>query len=420
MLTVNQYLAKKEISKEQFDSMTAEEIAKVYNEINENNVAYIKELEENGATAKELSEALAEINKEQAAKLEKVLLAVEKQGIAVAKLFKKDAPKGTTLKDILAENKNAISDIAKGMSTGEVVLKADTNLASIDSNTSAFVIPGIGQLGYKKLNASEIFPIIPITGDNINADVKYFDWDEDTIVRAAAMVAECAVFPESTAKWKQYNCPIRKIGDTIPVCEEFFEDEAMFAAELQMFLITNVDIKVDDQIVNGDNTGQNLKGLFVSSPAYVAPNAGISDASIYDLLVKVSEDITTDRGSKYSPDFALMNIADINRMKLKKDANENYILPPFVTRDGREVDGMTIIEDNHVTANSMIVGDRRYAKIYQRAGMTVSKGLVNAQFTEDQMTLKVRKRLVFIMREVDKTGFRKVTDIDAALIALAI
>jgi HK97 family phage major capsid protein len=133
----------------------------------------------------------------------------------------------------------------------------------------------------------------------------------------------------------------------------------------------------------------------------------------------VSEDITTNRGSKYVPNFALMNIADINQMKLKKDGNNNYVMPPFVSRDGENVSGMVIVEDNNVVANTMIVGDTRYGKMYQRAGLTVARGEINSQFVEDMMTLKVRKRLAFLVKTVDQTGFRKVTSISAALTTLA-
>ena len=42
----------------------------------------------------------------------------------------------------------------------------------------------------------------------------------------------------------------------------------MFAAELVMFLDTNVRIKRNDQIINGDGTGQNLKGIVASTNAF--------------------------------------------------------------------------------------------------------------------------------------------------------
>jgi hypothetical protein len=427
MKTIEQFLASKEIAKEAFDTMAAGEISKIYKELNEENVEAFKALQENGATAKDLSDAVNAMNKENADKIEKVLLAMEKgseaskaQGLAIAKLMKGGSSnEGATIKSILKENKEEIKNLALKITAGEIAIKADTVLPSIGSNDAAFVVPGIGQLGHKKLTASNIFPVIPVTGDNINSDVKYYDWDEATTVRAAATIAEGGTFPESTAKFMQYNLPIRKIGDTLPVSEEFFEDESMFAAELQMFLITNVDVLIDDQIINGLGTGTSLTGLVTSSPAYTPVASGITDASIYDLLVKVSEDITTNRGSKYVPNFALMNIADINQMKLKKDGNNNYVMPPFVSRDGENVSGMVIVEDNNVVANTMIVGDTRYGKMYQRAGLTVARGEINSQFVEDMMTLKVRKRLAFLVKTVDQTGFRKVTSISAALTTLA-
>ena len=68
----------------------------------------------------------------------------------------------------------------------------------------------------------------------------------------------------------------------------------------------------------------------------------------------------------------------------------------------------------------MVIGDRRIAKIYEMGGVVLSKGLSGTQFVEDEMTLKARKRMAFLIRAADKGGFLKVTSIDAALVALAI
>jgi len=80
---------------------------------------------------------------------------------------------------------------------------------------------------------------------------------------------------------------------------------------------------------------------------------------------------------------------------------------------------LNIVEDNHVVANTLYVGDSRFARIYEMGGVVISEGRVNAQFTEDMLTIKVRKRMAFLIREADKTGFRKVTSISAALVTLA-
>ena len=319
-----------------------------------------------------------------------------------------------TLVEEIKENKDALKNIAKG-GNAEVVLKADTLRASIATNPHVELVDGIGQLQRKKRSLYDLFRKIPVGAGNHNGTVAYVDWDEATTVKAAASVAEGVAFAESTAKFKGYTLALQKIGDSLPVSEEFFNDEVMAAAELEMFLDANVLDKVASQIVVGDNTGTNLKGLVSSAPAYTAAASGITDANIYDLIAKVTEDITSVGGAKYQPDFVAMNIADINKLKLKKDTTYNYV---FNFNDPR-IGALNIVEDNNVVANTLYLGDSRFARIYEMGGVVVSKGYNGTDFAEDMLTLKARKRLAFLVREADKTGFRKVASISAALTTLA-
>lgn len=319
-----------------------------------------------------------------------------------------------TIVDEIKENKETLKSIAKG-GNAEVVLKADTLRASIATNPHVEMLDGIGQLQRKKRSLYDLFRKIPVGAGNHNGTVAYVDWDEATTVKAAASVAEGVAFAESTAKFKGYTLALQKIGDSLPVSEEFFNDEVMAAAELEVFLDANVLDKVASQIVVGDNTGTNLKGLVSSAPAYTAAASGITDANIYDLIAKVSEDITSVGGAKYAPDFVALNIADINKLKLKKDNTNNYV---FNFNDPR-IGALNIVEDNNVPANTLYLGDSRFARIYEMGGVVVSKGYNGTDFAEDMLTLKARKRLAFLIRQADSTGFRKVASISAALTTLA-
>lgn len=343
---------------------------------------------------------------------------------AEVKALKEDPAKPgkkVSLKEELKASRDKIKAIAKGTSSEEVVIKALTLRSAITDNETAYDLPDIGQLATRKLSLYEIFPKINLGIGKHNGTIRYYDWDEDTIARAAAAVAEGAAFPESTAKWKKGSVILQKIGDTLPVTEEFLEDETLFAAELEMFLNINVALEMDRQLADGDGTGNTIIGLKASVDAYTLPVTGsVVNPSIYDLIVKLSEAITTTGGAKYAPDFVVMNIADINKMKLTKDANYNYVLPPFVDRNGNQVAGITVFESNIITADTLVIGDRRFARIYELGGITLTKGMINAQFTEDEMTLKARKRMAFLIRSADKGGFLKVTSITAALEALAI
>lgn len=374
----------------------------------------VKHKEEMTAEIKTAVDAVKEENKETLSKmqghLDKLDIKLQSKG---GKMEAKTA--ATEIK----EQKEELKNVLNRKSYTEVEIKAATNRAAVVGNAQAVELSDIGQLANRKLTMYDAFAKIPVSSSNHNGTIRYYDWDAATTVRAADMIAEGAAFPESTAKWATYSIDLKKVGDTLPVTEEFFEDEAMFAAELNQFLVTNVDIKVDDQLANGDGTGQNLTGLVNSVDAYVPVASGITDASIYDLVPKVKESITTNGGSKYMPNVMFMNIADINKYKLKKDANNNYVMPPFVSKDGSVIDGILVIESNIIAANSAVLGDNKFARIYEKPGVTLSQGTVDSQFTEDMTTLKIRRRLLFLIRNADKGAWKKVTSISAALTTLA-
>jgi HK97 family phage major capsid protein len=183
--------------------------------------------------------------------------------------------------------------------------------------------------------------------------------------------------------------------------------------------IANCAVVEDTQLLTGSGVGVNWNGLYTTAPTYTAVASGIADASIYDLIVKLSESITAGHGSKYAPNFAVMNIVDINRMKLKKDVNRQYIMPPFATEGGQVIDGLRIFENNGLTANTMVIGDSMYATKYEVEGYNLTFGHQGTQFGEDMISMKGRKRGNLLIREADKTGFRKVTSISNALATLA-
>lgn len=390
----------------EIDSMTPEDAQKYFEAKEANDLSVSKK-----ATEEAIEKAVKPLQEElKTVKDDNVELALKITGLETKGA--KETVK--TFTDEVKEKKEEILGLVKGTNQKEVVLKADTVRASITNSASQNKLNTIGQLGTKLRGLYDVFKKVNLGNGDDAGKVVYHDWDEATTVRAAAMIAEGAVFPESTAKFAKYSIELKKIGDTLPVSEEFGEDEASAAAELEMFVETNVESKVDEQIALGSGVGENLTGLVASVPAYVPVASAISDANIYDLVKKVRTDIVFARGSKYRPDFVAMNANVIDSLQLKKDANDNYIFP-----DKANIGSMVIVEDNNLADNTLVVGDSRYGSIFEKGGLTLSRVYVNAQPIEDMVTIKARKRMLFLVRTVDKTGFRKVTDVNAALVTLA-
>ena len=426
--TFKEWLKEKGIDESAYTSKTAEEMAQLQKDYMEYVSQEMKKASEKGVSKEDLTEATKGLVKEDAIKgfltkesdefkafETRIQEAEEKAAQAIEGVGKSkgDNPIESAAKEI-KENKDTLKMIANRTSNKEVVVKALTLRSSVATNTIGLDLPGIGQFG-RKIRAFYDFlskQLIPLPEDHAGI-IRYRDWDEATTVKAAAAIAEGAAFPESTAKFKGYTLPIEKIGDTLPVTEEFFEDEPTAAAELNMFLQSNVLDKVANDVVNGDGSSPNIKSIDSEATAFTAAASGIADPNIFDLAIKVQEAIETNAGTKYNVDFVLMNIADVNKLVLKKDANNNYIF-------GRQLEELpfTIVIDNHVTANTMYVGDSRYVRLYEMPGVALSQGMVGTQFTEDELTIKARKRLAFLIRNIDKSGFRKVASISAALTTL--
>jgi hypothetical protein len=345
----------------------------------------------------------------------KVSLTAEIENQITDKMAVDGKEKVKTLAEEISENKETIKAIASGDKNAEVEIKALSNRASIANNTEAIRLSDIGQLGVKRRALYDFFPKVQVGNGNHNGTIAYIDWDEDTTVRAAAIVAEGATFPESTAKFAEYTKKLQKIGDTLPVTEEFMEDEVLASSELSKFIGINVNTVIDTKIAVGAGGANDVEGLYTASPAYTPVASSIPDANIKDLVRKMRTAIVKTRGSKYAPNFVAANSDTIDRYFLKKDGENNYM---FDSETGT-IAGLAIVEDNNLADNTLVVGDGRYGTIYEKGGVVLSEGYSGTQFVGDMKTIKARVRMLFLIRNVDKTGFLKCTNITTALATLA-
>jgi hypothetical protein len=95
-------------------------------------------------------------------------------------------------------------------------------------------------------------------------------------------------------------------------------------------------------------------------------------------------------------------------------------MPAFATPDGRVIDGIQVIPTARVSPNTLLVGDFRFGTVYQMGDVTVELGLQTNQFVRNAVTMLAEIRLALLIKNINATAFRKVTDITAALNGLNI
>lgn len=345
--------------------------------------------------------------------------ALKAQGLSLADIVTKaNKEDKNDLELTISKHIDALKQIATNK-TGNITMKTDYTRASVTSNPMGVMLPEYGQIGHAKFGLYDLFPKITIDADESNGVIRYID--QTLATRNANAVAEATAPSEAAVTWQGYSLPIEAIGNTLPVTEETFRNTKRLAQELEMFLATNVRHAIETELATGDGSTPNLNGVYTAAIAYTASAGSVTDASIYDLLVKMAEDITgsTTYGGKYQPDFAIMNISDINKMRLKKDANYNYVIPPFASRDGGVIAGMRVIESPYITADTLVMGDSRFVRIYEDGGYELAFGYnETTDFAKRLLTMRGFKYMAQLIRAVDATGLRKSTGIAADLLTL--
>ena len=359
------------------------------------------------------SQDIEDVNK----KLDDLAIDIKK----MAELEKEAKPK--TLRNQITEKHDDLksaTESGKAKFVMDLDLKTNVTSSSITSDSQGLYLPGFNQAAFRGLAFEQFFQRFPLPS-NHHGTVYYVD--ETTTTRNAATRNEAAAAPESAIAWTQYSLAMEKILDSIPLTHEAMLDIDQLVAEVEMFINNNIRLLIDTQMWSGNDAAPNWSGIyatyatdFTQAIAVGATVDSVVDANIYDLIATIATYISNGKESKYEPNVSFMNPRDILKGRMVKDANGNYVIPPFVSRDGNQVAGTVIVPSAAVTANTMAMGDARHVRFYDVEGITLEYGLDSDDFTKDLITLKGRKRGNLLLRTIDATAFYKVTDIDQRVV----
>lgn len=356
--------------------------------------------------------------------IKNLIEAVDKQGERMRKYEAAENTKDETIESIVETKVEEIKKLSK-LTQGQpnltitiprkAILKTQITRASVSGTTMAMRLPGLGELPYLGLKLSQLFKHAQVAPSS-NGVIRFYD--QLAITRGAAPVAEGATKPESAITWIERMLKVEKIADSIPVTKEAWTDVYFIQSEIDRLLNLNLAIKEDQQLWSGTGVTPEITGVYTNSTDFdPAPYAGsVVDPNIYDLVATMRVAIMNSKQSKYDPNIVVMNPVDLLKLRLTKDEFGRYLFP---TDSVPAINGMTAIESSQVTANTLLVGDSRYATIYDLEDVNLEMGYINDQFIKNAMTLLAEKRETLLIRNVDADAFLKSTDIAADAASLA-
>jgi len=247
--------------------------------------------------------------------------------------------------------------------------------------------PAIIRGSFAPLTIRELFRAVPVSSNMVNS-LREASWTND-----AAEVSQGAAKAESDVTFEQYNVPITTVAHWIKVSNQLLADAPAITAYIDTRLRDGLAQRIDAQLLNGNGTSPNLSGLTDSG------NFTAYTPSTSDLLVDAIN------RAKYAlwatgnmPDTVIVNPANWGAMERTRETytggKGEYLYGMPGMDAGTNPFGLRVVLSNNMALGKFLVGAiDASCVLYTRQGATVEMGYVNADFTNNLVTIRAEERL---------------------------
>lgn len=313
----------------------------------------------------------------------------------------------------LAQKGFKLQEADKPLSIGETFVKSDQFKAFVDGNgqtsrvryevpamnitnaksttiggsTTVFPMqmPGVIAGGFTPLTVRQALRTIPVTTNQVNS------LREATWVNSAAEASEGSAKKESDITFNNYDVPIRTIAHWLKVSNQLLADAPAIVAYIETRLRDGLAQRVEAQIINGDGTSPNISGL-TDSGNFTAFTPE-SDENLVDSINRAKYTLWA---AGFPPDLVIVNPADWGAMeRTREGANSGtYLYGAPGMAAGMNPFGLRVVLSTYVAAGKFIIGAfNPTVVLYERSGTVIEMGYVNADFTNNLVTIRAEERL---------------------------
>ncbi|GAB3550199.1 phage major capsid protein [Spirosoma fluminis] len=238
-------------------------------------------------------------------------------------------------------------------------------------------------------------------------------WNERALLEGGAgQVAEGATFPQASIKWTKKSAATKKTAVYTKITEEMMEDVDFVLSEVQDELLDGpigMREALENQIISGDGTGENHNGIMTQATAFALPAnfEKLAAPNNFDLIQAMALQVEL---AKYIPTHVILGSAAFANMNVTKDANGNYIIPPFVSVTGMQIAGLQVIRTNRLGADAVMVCNPKLAKFRIKRNLTLRFFEQNEDDAlTDRTTVTASLRGVLYIKTPDLKAFVKTT-----------
>ncbi|PZX32052.1 HK97 family phage major capsid protein [Cupriavidus phytorum] len=208
----------------------------------------------------------------------------------------------------------------------------------------------------------------------------------------AAPVAETVKKPESTMKFDLVTTSAKVIAHFVKASRQILSDASQLASYIDGRLRYGLALVEENQLLNGDGTGQNLLGIIPQATAFAAPfdpagtETGIDNIRLAMLQAALAE---------FPATGIVMHPSDWARIELLKDTTGRYIIGNPQGTISPTLWGQPVVATQAITVDKFLVGAFKLgAQVFDRWQARVEVATENEDdFVKNLVTILAEERL---------------------------
>lgn len=349
--------------------------------------------------------------KEKAAAAETSPAAPLSLGTAAVQAFQKSG-----VLDMIKDHRLANADMVYKKAAGDTV-----TTGGISSDAANLLLPDVDKNIVKqhlqRITIADWLGSGTISGNAITYFLEQ-PWD-NTANGVPKAVGENEKKPGVTPpNYAQKTVHLKKIAGWLRMSDEMTEDAEFLAAEINNRLLVQLAIAEENQLLNGDGTGNNLEGLLTRTGVQTENSAKATDN--IDAIYRAQNAVFVKTG--YRADGLVINPADYQKLRLTRDGNGQYFAGgPFFGQYGTggiiqdpPVWGLNVIQTTAIPAGTALVGAGKTAStVYRKGNLRVeASNSVGEDFLHNRFVVLAEERLALVTRV--PSAFSKIVFSDAA------
>jgi HK97 family phage major capsid protein len=207
----------------------------------------------------------------------------------------------------------------------------------------------------------------------------------------AAPVAEGAKKPESSLKFDLVSTTAKVIAHYMKASRQILSDASQLASYIDGRLRYGLAFKEEQQLLNGDGTGQNLLGIIPQATAYVDPIT-LADATVID---KIRLAMLQAQLAEFPASGIVMNPIDWARVELEKDTTGRYIIGNPQGVIGATLWNLPVVTTQAIAEDKFLTGAFKLgAQLFDRWQARVEVATENEDdFVKNLVTILAEERL---------------------------